>query len=115
MRAVSRSRVLGGLTSTRSPGRDVDGKGPSLRGGASGHGPAMLTLIAIIAVVGLFVVLGMYATSQPRRAPKPQTQPHTPGAPRPDEFPAPGQGSPHRPDGAAVPGSRDHRHEHGKP
>lgn len=74
----------------------------------------MLTLIAILAVVGLFVVLGMYAMSRPRRAPKSQTQPQTPGA-RGVGDAHPGWTSPHRPDGSPVPGSRDQRHEHGKP
>lgn len=72
----------------------------------------MLTMIAILAVVGLFVVLGMYAMSQPRRAPKAETQPHTPDAG--GAAPHPGWTSPHRPDGSPVPGSRDHRHEHGQ-
>lgn len=75
----------------------------------------MRILIVVLAVIAIFVVLGMYAASRPRRAPKSETQPHTPGAPRPDEFPEPGQAAPHRPDGSAVPGSRDHRREHGKP
>lgn len=75
----------------------------------------MLTLMAILAVIGVFVVLGMYLASQQRRAPKAQTQAQVPGAPRADEFPAPGDASPHRADGAPVPGSRDQRREHGKP
>ena len=31
-----------------------------------------------------------------------------------DDFPAPGEPSPHRPDGRPVPGSRDDRHRHGR-
>ncbi len=74
----------------------------------------MLTLIAILAVVGMIVVLGMYAASQRRDVPKAQTQPRTPDA-RPTGDPHPGWTSPHRPDGAPVPGSREQRNEHGKP
>jgi len=75
----------------------------------------MFTLMAIVAVIGLFVVLGMYAASQKRRVPKSETQPHVGGAPRADEFPEPGEASPHRADGSAVPGSRDARRAQGKP
>jgi len=75
----------------------------------------MLTLLAIASVIGVFVVLAMYASSQKRRLPKSETQATVPGAPRADEFPSPGEASPHRADGTAVPGSRDQRHEHGKP
>ena len=74
----------------------------------------MLTLIAILAIVGMFVVLGMYTASQRRELPKAQTQPRTPGARR-AEAPHPGWTSVHRPDGAPVPGSREHRNDHGKP
>ena len=74
----------------------------------------MLTLIAILAVVGMFVVLGMYAASQRREVPKAQSQPRTPGAGH-AEAPHPGWTSSHRPDGAPVPGSREDRNAHGKP
>ena len=75
----------------------------------------MLTLMAVLAVVGLFVVLGMYAASQKRRLPKSETQARAHGVPRVDEFPDPGEPSPHRADGTAVPGSRDARRAQGKP
>lgn len=75
----------------------------------------MLTLIAILAIVGMFVVLGMYTASQGREVPKAQTQPRTPRAGR-AEAPHPGwRTSVHRPDGTPVPGSREDRNEHGKP
>ena len=75
----------------------------------------MLTLMLIVAIVGVFVVVGMYAASRPRRQPKADTQPAVPGGARADEFPEPGQSSPHRPDGTPVPGSREDRNQHGKP
>jgi hypothetical protein len=75
----------------------------------------MRLLIIVLAVIGILVVLGMYMASQQRRQPKADTQPEVRGTPRPDEFPEPGEASPHRADGSAVPGSRDQRHEHGKP
>ena len=75
----------------------------------------MRILIVLVAVIGILIVLGMYMASQPRRRPKAETQPEVPGQPRPDEFPAPGEGSAHRPDGSPVPGSAEDRHRHGKP
>jgi len=75
----------------------------------------MLTLMLIVAIVGLFVVGGMYAASRPRRLPKADTQASVPGGARADEFPEPGQSSPHRAHGSPVPGSREDRHQHGTP
>ena len=90
------------------------GRGKGLRGRAAGHGRAMRFLLILVAFAGILVVLGMYVSSRPRREPKAETQPRTPGASQADEFPDPGGASPHRPDGSPVPGSRDHRHEHGQ-
>ena len=75
----------------------------------------MRLLIIVLAIIGILVVLGMYMASQNRRQPKSETQPEVRGGAQADEFPEPGQASPHRPDGSPVPGSRDQRHEHGKP
>lgn len=75
----------------------------------------MRLLLILVAVIGILVVLGMYMASQKRDRSKAESQPHVKGAPRADEFPAPGEGSPHRADGSPVPGSAEDRHDHGKP
>lgn len=75
----------------------------------------MRLLLILVALIGIAVVVGMYVSAQSRRQPKADTQPEVPGGARPDEFPRPGEPSPHRADGSPVPGSREDRHDHGKP
>jgi hypothetical protein len=75
----------------------------------------MRLLLILVALIGLAVVVGMYLSAQPRRKSKAETQPEVRGGARPEEFPEPGAPSPHRADGSPVPGSREDRHEHGKP
>ena len=75
----------------------------------------MRMLLIIVALIGIAVVVGMYISAQPRRKPKSESQPEVEGGARADEFPEPGAPSPHRADGSPVPGSRDDRHDHGKP
>ena len=75
----------------------------------------MRMLLLIVALIGIAVVVGMYISAQSRQKPKSESQPEVPGGARPEEFPEPGEPSPHRADGSPVPGSREDRHDHGKP
>lgn len=75
----------------------------------------MRLLLLIVALIGIVVVIGMYVSAQSRQRSKADTQPEVPGGAQADEFPEPGEPSPHRADGRPVPGSREDRHEHGKP
>ena len=83
--------------------------------GANGNERAMRMLLILVALIGIAVVAGMYISAQSRQKPKSKNQPEVPGGARPDEFPEHGGPSPHRADGSPVPGSREHRHDHGKP
>jgi len=86
-----------------------------LAGSQNGNERAMRMLLILVALIGIAVVLGLYVSAQSRKRPKADTQPEVPGGAHPEEFPEPGAPAPHRSDGSPVPGSRDDRHDHGKP
>jgi hypothetical protein len=75
----------------------------------------MWTFIAILAVVLTVMAIGVLVLPRPKRSE------NEPGADvrwgeeagDADDFPDPGEPSPHRPDGRPIPGSRDDRHRHG--
>jgi hypothetical protein len=86
-----------------------------LAGSQNGNERDMRLLLLLVALIGIAVVAGMYISAQSRQKPKSKNQPEVPGGARPEEFPGPGGPSPHRADGSPVPGSREDRHDHGKP
>lgn len=71
----------------------------------------MWTAIVIIAVVAVVVIVAVRLALVGRR-PVHEPQPEVADPSDADEFPAPGEPSPHRPDGSPVPGSRDDRRRH---
>lgn len=64
-------------------------------------------IFAVLVIVAVRAALVGSRTGRPR----PDDQPEVADPHAADEFPSVGEPSPHRPDGRAVPGSRDDRRE----
>lgn len=71
----------------------------------------MLIVVAVLAAGGLLVARMVLAGRRP--AHDAQAEP-VDAESASDDFPAPGEPSPHRSDGRPIPGSRDDRREHGQ-
>lgn len=69
-----------------------------------------LLVVAVVAVVLILLVRVILIGRRPTHGPQPEV---TDPAAAADEFPAPGEPSPHYPDGSPVPGSRDDRRRKG--
>jgi hypothetical protein len=68
-----------------------------------------VTVIAIVCVALIIVVRLALVGRRPVHEPQPEVVDPADAA---DEFPQPGEPSPRRTDGSAVPGSRAHRDQH---
>jgi hypothetical protein len=68
----------------------------------------MWTVLTVVAIVSVLMILAVRAALAGRPS-RHEPQPTAVDPADADDFPRPGEPSPHRPDGRPIPGSRDDR------